>query len=214
MKMLAVAVLSIALGFPLLTHAAVPDVWVYNDACERALHDADYPQAIFRCEAAADLAARVRPGAPEQATALDHMAQLRADQGDFEQAVAYAQQAREITEALFGAYDPMMVPVLLHQALIEQISGNRAQAEQQLLRAQAILDLYSETDDLEVAETQQRLGTLYLDLHRYTEAQQAFQRALDSLIRYFGAENLPETMLPKLIERARDAGAHPDAVAP
>ncbi|MDB5971208.1 MAG: Pilus assembly protein PilF [Hydrocarboniphaga sp.] len=206
------AVSAAASATPLL--AAVPDLWAYNDACEQALRDADYLRADYRCQAAADLAARIRPGTPEQASALDHLAQLRADQGRFEEAIRLAEQASTITESSFGPLDPMLVPVLLRQALIEQICGDTAHAELLLLRAQGILDLSAEPDDLEIAETQQRLGLLYYDLHRFDEAQQAFSQVHSRLERYYGAGNVPETLLPSLLQRARAAAARPDAIAP
>ena len=197
---------------PLL--AGTPDVWKYNDACEQSLSAADYPRAVYRCEAAADLAARIRPGSPEQASALEHLAQLRADQGRFDEASVLAQQASATIERVFGRDDPILVPTLNRQALIEQISGDFTQAERLLQRSQAILDLSAEPDDLAMADTQQRLGLLYNDMHRYAEAQRAFERAQSLLARYFGEDGVPKTMLPELIERAKAGALRPDAIAP
>ena len=94
------ALIAAAAATPLLAEA--PSVWSYNDACEQALRDADYRRAEYRCQAAADLAARIRPGTPEQASALDHLAQLRADQGRYEDAIGLAGQASAITEQSFA----------------------------------------------------------------------------------------------------------------
>ncbi|WP_428312077.1 tetratricopeptide repeat protein [Hydrocarboniphaga sp.] len=214
MNISTMAALVVLLGVTAPAMATPPDVWSFNEACDRALRSADYPNAIYKCEAAADLAVRLRSGAPEQATAFENLAQLRVDQGQFDDATLLAQQAADVTEAVFGADDPMMVPALRRQADILQVTGNISLAERKLLRAQAILGLSYEPDDLEIAETQGQLGILYLASHRYQEAYTAFNAAHASLIRYYGEENLPSSDLPQLLERARRELNCQDTVAP
>lgn len=166
-----------------------------NQHCVEKITSASYKAAQGLCLQAVHEAATHAAGQLEQVHALRHLAALDRDLGRFSDAQPLLDQALAIAEQRSGTADATpadhagLVTTLSDVALLYQIQGRQSDAEKPLQRALALADKTSDADSRLGTEIRYRLGLLYYDQHRYTDAEPLLSSAVTTAERDFGSQD-------------------------
>ena len=143
---------------------------------------------------------------------LNNLVALYYGQGQYEQAISYAQRALAINEKALGAGHPDVALSLNNLAVLYEKQGRHAEAEPFYKRALAIQEKAQGAEHPDVALGLSNLAALYYRLARYADAEPLMKRALAIREKRLGAEH-PDvaTSLNNLAELYRDQARYAEA---
>lgn len=155
-----------------------------------AFQEADYGTALERHLHALELKRRVFGAQhPEVAASLLRIANVRAEQGAFEEAEAAARQAIADYEAALGPSHPQVAVALLALGSVLHRRGDLEAALEPCRRALAISEASLGRRNSRVADARLQLGGVLSDLRRLDEALGHYQAAREILESQLGASH-------------------------
>ncbi len=126
------------------------------------------------------------------ADALDTLCDLDLLIGKYDEAVTLEEKAVAVLEsagqATAGSHD--LSPHLIRLAGAYRADSQTPKAEPVLQKALSLDILGLGPDDARVAGDYDSLGSMYMELKRFSDSRDAYQKALDSRVRRLGMENL------------------------
>ncbi|HKX31148.1 MAG TPA: CHAT domain-containing protein, partial [Blastocatellia bacterium] len=171
---------------------------------DRALHEArklylesgnlldleKYDQAIRACERAVEIRERVLgPDHAETADAINGLALIYLNQGNYSRAESLFQQALAIRERALGPWHPDVSGVLGNLAVLFSINGDYGRAEPLFQRALKIRETSLGPEHALVAQSSTNLGQLYRERGDDVRAEPLFLRAIEIWERVSGPEH-------------------------
>ena len=126
---------------------------------------------------------------PEAPQLLYRVGEYLYQRGLYEEAEGLLTQASSITEALFGADHPTLIPILNTLGKVYFLQGRYSQVEPLLLRSLTLGERLLGMEDPELGKSLNTLGRTYHKQGRYNEAEPLLQRALALRQKVLGQEH-------------------------
>ncbi len=124
----------------------------------------------------------------------NNLCRLSTDMKQLEQALVYAETA--IEHAKLAGEELMIGTIYMNRGLVYHLKGDLLKAETDSRQAETIFRGYANT--LGLADVQENLGAIYLDLERWSEAQWYLDTALDAWRSLKNSYGELQTMLYKV----------------
>ncbi len=168
-------------------HSSVSEALVNLATLRDRQGDAAGAEALYRRALAIDR--RLLPGHPELAADLNNLAALLLRQNRLDEALALADEALAIAEAVYGVGEPPTAPFLHTLAKALRLAGELARAEPLARRALALAERALGPDHENVAIARVSLAHLEAGLGQNEHAEASFRAALEVLERAFPAHD-------------------------
>ncbi len=124
-----------------------------------------------------------------EAERLNSIANTYYNQGEYEKAIIYCEQALDIREKLLGYEHPDVAASLNTLAELYRVIGRYAEAEPLFKRSLAIREKSLGPDDPNVGTSLNNLAALFYTQGRYAEAEALFKRSLSIYEKSFGPDH-------------------------
>ncbi|HKX28083.1 MAG TPA: CHAT domain-containing tetratricopeptide repeat protein [Blastocatellia bacterium] len=161
------------------------------DASKQMLNAARFDEARTLAESAVQIREKLLgPKDPAVAEALDQLANIHADQGQYQKAEPLYRQAMEILEQSVGPNELAIVRLSNDMGMFYHDRGNYEQAESFYKRAITMAEANFGPNFPDLAPYLNNLAGLYREHENYAQAEPLYQRAIVLMERMTGPENV------------------------